>query len=115
LDQGTPYMQSYQIRVARMILTLAQVHRKHLLPETLLAYNLPWDWDERDSNYIIIKRWITEDFQEELFAHTRRIREGKLVAQTSSSTTELRVNDRNKDKMYLVRKKSPSRKLRIFA
>lgn len=46
MDQGTPYMQSYQIRVARMILTLAQVHRKHLLPETLLAYNLPWDWDE---------------------------------------------------------------------
>ncbi|GLI75326.1 hypothetical protein PoHVEF18_003579 [Penicillium ochrochloron] len=95
--------------------TWIKVHRKHLLPETLLAYNLPWDWDERDSNYIIIKRWITEDFQEELFAHTRRIREGKLVAQTSSSTTELKINDRNKDKMYLVRKKSPSRRLRIFA
>ncbi|OOQ82736.1 myosin heavy chain, clone [Penicillium brasilianum] len=95
--------------------TWIKVHRKHLLPETLLAYNLPWDWDERDSNYIIIKRWVTEDFQEELFAHTRRIREGKLVAQTSSSTTELKINDRNKDKMYLVRKKSPSRRLRIFA
>ncbi|KAJ5168298.1 uncharacterized protein N7482_003892 [Penicillium canariense] len=95
--------------------TWIKVHRKHLLPETLLAYNLPWDWDERDTNYIIIKRWVTEDFQEELFAHTRRLREGKLVAQTSSSTTELRINDRNKDKMFLVRKKSPSRRLRIFA
>jgi hypothetical protein len=33
-----------------------------------------------------------------------------VLTQTSSSTTELRVNDRNKDKMFLVRKKSPSRK-----
>ena len=70
---------------------------------------------QSDTNYIIIKRWITEDFQEELFAHTRRLRERKMIAQTSSSMTELRVNDRNKDKMFLVRKKSPSRRLRIFA
>ncbi|KAJ5380291.1 uncharacterized protein N7496_002719 [Penicillium cataractarum] len=95
--------------------TWIKVHRKHLLPESLIAYNLPWEWDERDSNYIIIKRWITEDLQEELFAHTRRLRDGKLIAQTSSSTTELKINDRNKEKMYLVRKKSPSRRLRIFA
>ncbi|KAJ5217336.1 hypothetical protein N7468_010344 [Penicillium chermesinum] len=102
-------------RVEKEKTTWIKVHRKHLLPETLIAYNLPWEWDERDSNYIIIKRWITEDFQEELFSHTRRLREGKVIAQTSSSTTELKINDRNKDKMYLVRKKSPSRRLRIFA
>lgn len=45
MDQGTSEMKSYLIRVT-IILTLVQVHRKHLLPETLLAYNLPWDWDE---------------------------------------------------------------------
>ncbi|KAJ5086617.1 hypothetical protein NUU61_007924 [Penicillium alfredii] len=95
-------------------MTWIKVHRKHLLPETLIAYSIPWDWDERDSNYIIIKRWITEDFQEELFSHSRRLREGKVLTQTSSSLTELKVNDRNKDKMYLIRKKSPSRRLRIF-
>ena len=67
-----------------------------------------------DGNYIIIKQWITEDFQEELFAHTKRIRDGKLVSQTSNSLTELKVSDRNKDKLYLVRKKSPSRKAWIF-
>ncbi|KAL1988273.1 hypothetical protein VTN96DRAFT_248 [Rasamsonia emersonii] len=89
--------------------TYIKVHRKYLLPETLIAYRLPWDWDEHDSNYIIIKTWISEDFQEELFAHTRRLREGKLVSETSSSLTELKVNDRKKDKMYLVRKKSPRR------
>ncbi|KAL1964659.1 hypothetical protein VTN77DRAFT_6685 [Rasamsonia byssochlamydoides] len=94
--------------------TYIRVHRKYLLPETLIAYRLPWEWDEHDSNYIIIKTWISEDFQEELFAHTRRIREGKLVSETSSSLTELRVNDKKKDKMYLVRKKSPSRRAWIF-
>ncbi|KAJ5619370.1 Glucose-methanol-choline oxidoreductase N-terminal [Penicillium lagena] len=26
--------------------TVEQVHRKHLNPETLLTYGLPWDWDE---------------------------------------------------------------------
>ncbi|KAJ5183644.1 hypothetical protein N7492_001260 [Penicillium capsulatum] len=95
--------------------TWIKVHRKHLMPETLIAYGLPWEWDERDSSYIIIKRWVTEDFQEELFGHTRRLREGKVLTQTSASTTELRVKDRNKDKMFLVRKKSPSRRTRIFA
>ncbi|KAL3480602.1 hypothetical protein BJX99DRAFT_4755 [Aspergillus californicus] len=89
--------------------TWIKVHRKHLLPETLIAYQIPWSFDELDGNYIIIKTWISEEMQEDLFAHTRRLREGKLVTQTSSSLTELRVNDRNKDKMYLVRKKSPRR------
>jgi hypothetical protein len=91
-----------------------QVHRKHLLPETLDTYRLPWSWDDVDGNYLIIKTWISEDLQEELFQHTRRIREGKVLTQTSSTLTELRVNDRNKDKMYLVRKKSPSRRSWIF-
>lgn len=102
-----------------------------------MAYHLPWDWDEvsyiflflvvisnfrlliyqrkqRDSNYIIIKQWVSEDFQEELFAHTRRLLEGRLVTQTSSSTTELKINDKKKDKMYLVRKKGPGHRAWIL-
>jgi hypothetical protein len=97
-----------------------------------MAYRLPWAWDEvssptskeeksstnnsekLDGNYIIIKTWISEELQEELFAHTRRLRDGKLVTETSSTLTELKVNDRKKDKMYLVRKKSPSRRSWIF-
>ncbi|KAL4791283.1 hypothetical protein BDV19DRAFT_370768 [Aspergillus venezuelensis] len=94
--------------------TWIKVHRKHLLPDTLIAYQLPWAWDDVDGNYIIIKTWISEELQDELFAHSRRLREGRLVTQTTSSLTELRVNDRNKDKMYLVRKKSPSRRSWIF-
>ncbi|XRM42900.1 hypothetical protein ABZX51_006110 [Aspergillus tubingensis] len=57
--------------------TWIKVHRKYLLPDTLMAYNLPWNWDENDDDYIIIKQWIAEDMQEELFAHTRRIRESR--------------------------------------
>ncbi|CAI7624316.1 unnamed protein product [Penicillium glandicola] len=95
-------------------LTWIKVHRQHLLPDTLIAYGLPWDWDEQDTNYIIIKRWIDDDLQDELFAHTRRLRENKVIAQTSHSRTELKVNDRKKDRMFLVRKKSPSGRVRIF-
>ncbi|CAG8909498.1 unnamed protein product [Penicillium egyptiacum] len=95
-------------------LTWIKVHRKHLMPDTLIAYGLPWDWDEHDANYIIIKKWIDDDFQEQLFAHTRRLREGKVIAETSHSTTELKVNDRKKDRLFLVRKKSPSGRVRIF-
>ncbi|KAJ5711453.1 hypothetical protein N7488_005609 [Penicillium malachiteum] len=57
-------------------------------------------WIKNDPNYIVIMRWITEDFQEELFAHTKRIREGKVVFQTG-----LKGDDRGKDKIRLVRKK----------
>ncbi|QKX55836.1 uncharacterized protein TRUGW13939_02934 [Talaromyces rugulosus] len=94
--------------------TFIKVHRKWLLPQTLDAFRLPWGWDERDPNYIIIKQFITEEFQEELFSHSRRIREGKLVTETSTTLTELKVNDHKKDKMYLVRKKNPSGKAWIF-
>ncbi|KAJ6031656.1 hypothetical protein N7540_002388 [Penicillium herquei] len=59
--------------------TWIKVHRKHLLPETLLAYNLPWDWDEMDRNYLIIKTWVSEEVQEELFKHTQNLREKALV------------------------------------
>lgn len=63
---------------------------------------------------MIIKSWVSEELQEELFAHSRRLREGKVIGEKSETLTELRVNDRNKDKLYLVRKKSPSRRSWIF-
>lgn len=53
--------------------TYIKVHRKHLSPITLDEYGLPWEFDDRDSRYLIIKRWIDEDFQNILFEHTRRL------------------------------------------
>ncbi|KAL8776140.1 MAG: hypothetical protein Q9213_008380 [Squamulea squamosa] len=55
--------------------TYIKVHRKHLSPDTLDAYDLPWEWDEPDTDYMIIKRWINENDQDKLFEHTRRLRE----------------------------------------
>jgi hypothetical protein len=60
---------------------------------------------QRDTDYIIIKQWVDDDLQEELFAHTRRVRKVKLDGQISSPTTGRKFDDR----MYLVRKKSPNR------
>ncbi|KAJ9487951.1 hypothetical protein VN97_g5340 [Penicillium thymicola] len=94
-------------------ITWIKCHRKHLLPETLIAYDLPWSWDEGDPNYIIIKKWIAEDLQEELFDHTRRLRERKVVAQTSSSPPESPTVKKDRG-WYPVRKKSPSGRVRIF-
>ncbi|KAL4962320.1 uncharacterized protein BDV14DRAFT_202974 [Aspergillus stella-maris] len=62
----------------------AEVHRKHLLPDTLIAYHLPWAWDEEDGNYFIIKKWISPELQDELFAHTRQLRESKLKTYTAA-------------------------------
>ncbi|OQD64427.1 hypothetical protein PENPOL_c007G06898 [Penicillium polonicum] len=71
------------------------------------------NWIRDDTNYIIIiKKWINEEVQEQLFNHTRRIREGKIIPQTSSSTLEPPTV--GKDRMNLVRKKSPSDRVRIF-
>ncbi|KAJ5769333.1 hypothetical protein N7520_003892 [Penicillium odoratum] len=44
---------------------------------------------QTNRNYIIIKKWVTEDCQEELFLHTKRIRENKAT-QTSRSQTEVK-------------------------
>lgn len=138
--------------------TYIKVHRKHLSPDTLDAYDLPWEWDDvslsplvvalhvlfpsisvlfqlpiakwsnappsgaqkhlvclahsylthmslqRDTNYIVIKRWIPEHEQDMLFEHTRKMREGRLLTNT---TVELK---RERDNLLLVRKKSPVRK-----
>lgn len=59
---------------------------------------------QHDTSYIIIKRWISEDDQEILFEHSRKIREGKLLTNT---TVELK---KERDQLLLVRKKSPGRK-----
>jgi len=87
------------------------------LPETLDYFQLPWEWDERDTEYIIIKHWVNEDFQEELFEHTRQLREHRLLLAApphhhhggGGGVVELKVNDKDRDKMFIVRKKSPRR------
>ncbi|KAL8944102.1 MAG: hypothetical protein Q9216_000693 [Gyalolechia sp. 2 TL-2023] len=85
--------------------TYIKVHRKYLSPDTLDAYGLPWEWDDEDSNYLVIKCWINQKDQDKLFAHTSKLREQRLL--TSSSPVELKKD--SKGKLMLVRDKSPSR------
>ncbi|KAL8723582.1 MAG: hypothetical protein Q9225_000124 [Loekoesia sp. 1 TL-2023] len=59
--------------------TYIKVHRRHLSPDTLDKYDLPWEFDERNPDYIIIKRWIDEDERDKLFEHTRKLREQRLI------------------------------------
>ncbi|KAK3176420.1 hypothetical protein OEA41_007743 [Lepraria neglecta] len=81
-----------------------KVHQKHISPDTLNAYDLPWEWDTRDLNYILIQQWIPESGQAILFEHTRTLRERKQLTDT---TIELK---KERDKLLLVRQKSPGRK-----
>ena len=56
---------------------------------------------QSDSNYVIIKRWIPEPDQEILFEHSRKLREWKLLRDT---TAELK---KERDSALLIREKSP--------
>jgi len=87
--------------------TFIKVQRKYLSPTTLDLYELPWEFDD-DGTYIIIKKWISHDLQEELFAHTRKLKVKKLIMGPieKETVTTLKVKGEGKDEMFLVRKKS---------
>ncbi|ERF70673.1 hypothetical protein EPUS_02539 [Endocarpon pusillum Z07020] len=98
-----------EMRIARLRPTYIKVHKKHLLPETLDVYRLPWSYDSKDSDYILIETYVDDDLQEELFAHTRKIRSRKLIEPSPiEKKVIVKINDKKKDKMYLVRKKDTS-------
>lgn len=72
----------------------------------------------KDTNYIIIKQWISYDYQQVLFTHTRRIREGRVVVSrpttetvTTTKITTVTTNDQDRNNLCVVVKKgrSPSR------
>ncbi|KAL8649052.1 MAG: hypothetical protein Q9226_005740 [Calogaya cf. arnoldii] len=57
--------------------TYIRSHVKHLSPDTLDAYDLPWQWDQGDSDYLIIRTWLNESDQDILFEHTRNLRNSR--------------------------------------
>jgi len=77
---------------------------------------------QEDDDFIIIKKWIDNDFQDVLFEHTRKMKERKLITpgytKESVTTTVLKPSNvvKNKDQMYLVRtkSKSPARRSWMF-
>ncbi|OCL04161.1 hypothetical protein AOQ84DRAFT_391740 [Glonium stellatum] len=61
-------------RHARERPTFIKIHRRYLSTETLDYYNLPWEIDPTDKNYVIIMRLLDERETDVLFEHTRRLR-----------------------------------------
>lgn len=59
---------------------------------------------QKDTDYIIIKKYISYELQDELFAHTEKIKHRKLIVPSIEEKKIMKINDRKKDKMYLVRK-----------
>lgn len=98
--------------------TYIRVKTEHLYPETLDRYNLPWDFDPTDDRYILIKEYISHEFQQELFEHTKKLklRKERLMitdGYVKDTVTTLKPSnvfkDRSSDEMYMVRRKSMSK------
>ena len=67
--------------------TYIRCKAKFLLPETLEHFQLPWEWDPQDPSYILIKQYIDQGLQEELFQHTANI-----IMQRRNATTAWKSN-----------------------
>ena len=71
---------------------------------------------QKDSEYIVIKQYVDQELQDQLFDHTRMLKERKMIAGPveKDTVTTLKVRDKNKDQMFLVRKKSKSPGRRVY-
>ncbi|KAJ4305064.1 hypothetical protein N0V90_000594 [Kalmusia sp. IMI 367209] len=84
--------------------TYVKVHKEHLSIDTLLYYDIPYEIDRVDPNYIIVLREMESREMEILFEHTRRLR--------SRATTKLLIEerqDRGKSDYAWVRRSRPRR------
>lgn len=97
-----------EMRIARLRPTYIRVSREHVLPETLDAFDLPWEYDKNNSNSLLIKEYISGELQDDLFAHTRKLKSRKLLEAPVPKQTILKVTGKGRDKMYVVRKKEAS-------
>ncbi|KAF2869822.1 hypothetical protein BDV95DRAFT_596127 [Massariosphaeria phaeospora] len=85
--------------------TYVKVHKDHLATDTLLYYDIPYEFDSTDPNYLIILREMDQKETEILFEHTRRLR------RTSGSSRLLieERRDHGKTDYAWVRRKSQSK------
>lgn len=78
--------------------TYIRVQTRHLLPETLEHYHLPWEYDQNDDKYLLVKQYIDHDFQNELFQHTKTI----LNARAASALSKKPESSSKKPKSNLA-------------
>ncbi|KAL8377232.1 hypothetical protein RB595_008080 [Gaeumannomyces hyphopodioides] len=69
--------------------TYTRVARRHLSLETLKAFNISFTLDPQDPDYFLIKRLVPEEEQDQLWQHTRTIRNRRRV----SAPTNTRDHD----------------------
>jgi len=83
--------------------TYIKVHRSHVDVETLRYFNLPWEYDSTDTDYIIILEELESHDTELLFEHTRKLRRGG-----SQLLIEDRGRHNNHTDYAFVRRRKPS-------
>ncbi|KAL1599569.1 hypothetical protein SLS60_007372 [Paraconiothyrium brasiliense] len=84
--------------------TYVKVSKEHLAVDTLIYYDIPYEVDRADPNYIIIMREMEPRETEILFEHTRRLR--------SRGSSRLLIEERHdtgKNDYAWVRRRKPSR------
>jgi hypothetical protein len=69
-------------------LTYPKIHKQHLAIETLLYYDIPYEYDKSNSDYIVILRVMDTKETDILFEHTRRLREGALFSSQTNVPAE---------------------------
>ncbi|KAL1953626.1 hypothetical protein VTO42DRAFT_2412 [Malbranchea cinnamomea] len=87
-----------------------KVHSDDISPDALNRYHLNWEWEQpRTSGWIIVHHDLSQAMIDQLTDLTRHLRQRALPppppAADRPNVVELRVNDRDRDKIYLVRKK----------
>ena len=77
----------------------AKVHRDYLSIDTLRYYDIPYDYDHDDPNYIIILREMDKYELDVVFEHTKQLRSGKLLVEAGKQKPEYawyRKNERGR-------------------
>ncbi|KAK2873810.1 hypothetical protein FQN49_002056 [Arthroderma sp. PD_2] len=91
-----------------------KVHRRYVDPRTLDAFSLTWEYDPNDADYMLIYHVLCQEDQDRLFEHTRKLRGQRVLTASPHNgpvMVEMKVNDKKKDGMFLVRKKADRRGL----
>ena len=73
--------------------TFIKVDRKYVEPDVLDNANLPWEWDQNDSRFMVIKKWLPEPETDRLFKETRKLRE---------KDGGIRIHEENSDKFMAL-------------
>ena len=97
--------------------TFLKVNRKFMEPEILDRYNLPWEWDDKDLQMMIIRKWLPDRDTEILFEATRELRASRgqadVIDKKGSSSRWRPVFDRIRRRRTSTPKGSRERPLRM--